>query len=141
MLFSARILLTLGVCLGGMPGCADSGASFSVTPLRGKVVVNGTPASAGIVTMAPVSQSETKGDPGKPAVALIENDGTFTMTTYQPGDGVIVGKLEVSAGSADEDKPWPTTLSAPIPFESNRKISAILIEIEKNGQGKIRPLP
>lgn len=135
-----RISVRAGLLLA-VVGCGNSGSGFSITPLRGKVIVDGTPATGGIVTMTPLAQEGAKGETGKPAVALIGSDGTFQMTTYREGDGVIVGSLEVSAGTADENKPWAAVLNAPIPFESNRKISNVLIEVGKDGSGKIRPLP
>ena len=66
--------------------------------------------TAGLLILSPIE--EAPGDKpttnlGKPAQALIQSDGSFTMSTYGTNDGAVVGKHRVVLNLAvlDEDDP------------------------------------
>ncbi|MGD9635260.1 MAG: hypothetical protein AB7G28_09120 [Pirellulales bacterium] len=72
-----------------------------MVPIRGEVVVDGQPlrdVTQGIVRYAP----KQSGGAAREATARIRPDGSFEMTTFQKGDGVVAGdySITVSAYSA-----------------------------------------
>jgi hypothetical protein len=74
-------------------GCSRS--PYELTPVTGKITVDGKPLSQAKVMFAPVEIGESI-NPGKPAFGLLEDDGSFTLTTYERNDGAIVGEHWVS---------------------------------------------
>jgi hypothetical protein len=42
---------------------------------------------------------------GRPATGTIEPDGSFQLTTFEPGDGVVIGTHTVTVHSTDELSP------------------------------------
>jgi hypothetical protein len=95
--FSCRSLVATGV-LGAaamlvLTGCGN-GDNFSTAPVTGKVVLNGEPVTEGSITFSPISDGKSELS-GKPASGTIQSDGTFTLTTYEEGDGAVVGKHRV----------------------------------------------
>jgi hypothetical protein len=75
-----------------LAGCG--GSEFDVAPAKGKVVCRGLPVSAGTVIFSPIAES-TAGEPGKPATATVQPDGTFVLSTYSEQDGAVIGKHRV----------------------------------------------
>jgi len=53
------------------------------------VTIDDQPLGGGRVVFAPISRDGVHA--GKVAFGDIQSDGTFTLTTYRPGDGAIVG--------------------------------------------------
>lgn len=84
--------LVVSACL--LTGCAG-GDEFSTAPVSGTVMFNGKPVSGGTVMLTPVSEGESE-MPGKGAAARVQEDGSFVLTTYEEGDGAILGKHIVS---------------------------------------------
>lgn len=58
-----------------------------IVPVSGKVTYNGQPLKFGSVTFQPQK--------GQPARGEIQSDGTFTLSTFKPGDGAVVGPHKV----------------------------------------------
>ena len=84
-------------------GCSGGGA-LDTAEVTGTVTYNGKPLPYGSVSFRPKA--------GSPATGKIQSDGSFTMTTYNNGDGAIVGThevliiaTEVDAGTAPEVQP------------------------------------
>jgi hypothetical protein len=67
-----------------VPGC-DSGPK--VVPVSGKVLYHGKPLQFGTVMFQPPT--------GQPAIGEIRPDGTFSLSTFRPNDGAVVGKHKV----------------------------------------------
>lgn len=65
----------------GTVGCGDG--LPSVTPVEGKVLLNGKPFTTGRVMTMP--------DAGRGAGGEIRPDGTFVLTTFNDGDGALPG--------------------------------------------------
>lgn len=63
-----------------LPGCRRGP---TVVPVQGVVEVDGKPLPSGAVMVVPRD--------GRPASATIGPDGRFTLSTYKPGDGAILG--------------------------------------------------
>jgi len=58
-----------------------------VVPVSGVVEVDGAPLTSGAITVVP--------DRGRAASGTIGTDGRFTLTTFVPGDGAILGRHRV----------------------------------------------
>jgi hypothetical protein len=80
MLIPVALLLTLLCgCGSGLP---ERGK------VTGKVTFNGKPVPEGTVTFYPAT--------GRSASGRIQPDGTYTLTTFDEGDGAIVGPNDVT---------------------------------------------
>ncbi len=82
-------LIVLGCVL--LAGCARNSAT---APVVGMVTHDGQPVGVGQVVFQPVS-AEDKNYPGKPARADVQPDGSFTLTTFEQGDGALLGSHRV----------------------------------------------
>jgi hypothetical protein len=87
------------VSIASLVGCSES--PYPLAKVRGKVLIDGVPLSAGKVLFAPIAQGESN-DAGKPAIGLLATDGSFTLTTYDDEDGAIVGEHWVTIFGAPE---------------------------------------
>ena len=76
--------VALGLALAALVGC-DRGPTL--VPVTGKVLYKGKPLEFGSVMFQPPS--------GQPAVGEIQPDGTFTLSTFRPDDGAVVGTHKV----------------------------------------------
>lgn len=74
-----------------LPGCGGSEASYSgpMIPVKGIVRFRGAPLVRGTITFEPE-------DIGREAHGEIQNDGTFVITTFKDGDGVVPGTFRVA---------------------------------------------
>ena len=61
-----------------------------VAPVRGIVKMDGKPLPGGRVMFQPIATGEKK-IVGQAALGHIQKDGTFVLTTYEEGDGAIIG--------------------------------------------------
>jgi len=120
-------------------GCGGSAEKFPLSQLRGTVTVEGKPVGNGTIIMNPVAQAGATGNPGKGASSTIGPDGSFTMTTYQDGDGVIIGEVEITAAADDPAQQWPANLKAPVNYTIDPAVHSIELDIQKDGTGKITP--
>ncbi|WP_437201134.1 hypothetical protein [Planctomicrobium sp. SH664] len=127
-------LIAVLCSLAFQSGC-NSGESFTVAPVVGKVLCEGKPVSEGMVQFSPVASTGNR--PGKTAAAMINSDGTFVLSTYGPADGAVIGTCDVMVGSADPLKPWSKELSRPIRFEVKPGRNEVLIEVLTDGTGKV----
>lgn len=59
-----------------------------VFPVSGKVTFQGRPPVGALVVLAPVNGSGTD---GVAPTATVQNDGSFSITSYEPGDGAPDG--------------------------------------------------
>lgn len=86
--------LFIGVVLGSLAagGCGRQGVP-PMAPVRGQATLDGTPLAKGIVMFHP---DRTKGLKGRMAVAVIGPDGRFELSSFDPGDGAIVGPHAVA---------------------------------------------
>lgn len=86
-----RALLLLSSVLL-LVGC---GTESATVPVSGTVTYNDEPVTQGRVMFVPISQ-DNPSHPGKSAYAEVAADGTFTLTTYEEGDGAIAGTHRVT---------------------------------------------
>src|SRR5262245_27756324 len=90
---SCRRGLLVLTCLGALflPACGKS-ARQPVHPVRGQVLVEGRPAAQAIVTFHPPGTNAREFRPS----AQTDEQGNFTLTTYETGDGAPEGKYAVT---------------------------------------------
>lgn len=101
------------VPLGLMCGCGGGGGDrLSTVPAGGTVYVDDQPAGAGTLTLTPVASGE--GDTRPVIGGEVQADGTFTLTTYDPGDGAPAGDYSAtySAGGGDAGSADPEAMMA-----------------------------
>lgn len=80
---STRLLFVVAsLCLTPLSGCGKSG-EFETAPVVGTVAFDGKRLSQGTVVFIP--------EKGKMALGVIQSDGSYSLETYVPGDGAIVG--------------------------------------------------
>lgn len=77
-----------------LAGCERGPQMVQVT---GKVLYNGQPLKFGSVTFQPPT--------GQPARGEIQSDGTFSLSTYRPGDGAVVGRHKVRVACYESQRP------------------------------------
>lgn len=90
------------VLLGGCSGDED----FRTAEVQGQVLCQGQPVPGAVVLFRPVSESGTAVS-GKPANGNADESGRFVLSTYEIGDGAVVGKHYVSVTSEDPNAPLP----------------------------------
>jgi hypothetical protein len=91
-----KSLTVMIALLGACSGCGTSaGAKASLIPVKGNVTYKGQPLAQGTVTF----ESQ---DSGKRAMGKLQADGTFVMTTYTEGDGVVAGEHSVIITGVDK---------------------------------------
>ena len=92
------VLMGLGCLL--MAACANPD-HFPLAETRGRIVCEGQPVPHARVFFEPLQTGESA-LVGKQAFAVAEADGTFVLTTYESGDGAVVGRHRVRV-----DRPHP----------------------------------
>ena len=81
------------LALALVSGC---GQSASVAPVHGRLTCNGKPVKEAVVLFSPLGGSENARETGKAASGSTDGDGHFTLTTFKPGDGALVGRHRAS---------------------------------------------
>jgi hypothetical protein len=84
-------------CLAAILVIAGCQQGPTMVPVTGKVLYNGKPLKFGSVVFQPPS--------GQPAQGEIQSDGTFTLSTYRPQDGAVVGKHKVRITCYESQRP------------------------------------
>ncbi len=98
-----------------LAGCKS--AEHQTAPVKGKVTSKGQPVTSGQLFFYPLEeQRDGRKNPGKPAFANIEKDGTYRLSTYGQFDGAVVGRHRVSyvnSGGGDEEEGKPPAYLMP----------------------------
>lgn len=88
-------------------GCGEK--KFQVAPVSGVCNCNGEPLSAGLVVFEPVPESGADlKQAGRAAAGVIQEDGTYVLSTFGNNDGAIVGTHRVlvfAPALEDDDAP------------------------------------
>jgi hypothetical protein len=92
-------------------GCGD-GSDYQLAPVHGKLMMGSRPLAGAKVMFAPVAKEGNKG--GKAAVGLTGEDGTFTLTTYDDGDGAVVGDHWVTVFAPKVEQPRAAAPGDPV---------------------------
>ena len=88
---SGLIILILGV----LAGCSDDGLGQRYR-VSGRVVRQGQPVTKGTVNFVPVDLTTSRAASGE-----IQTDGSYTLTTKDPGDGALAGDYRVVINLAE----------------------------------------
>lgn len=87
------------VTLAGLVGCGGKDRPETVK-VFGKVTHAGQPVTSGTVTFHPVGFAS--GEANRPALGVLQPDGSYALSTYEAGDGAIPGKYEVAVVSVEK---------------------------------------
>src|SRR5262249_9986965 len=79
-------MVLLAVILIGVAACGP-GNGLNLAPVSGKVTYKGQPVKNGTVMFEP---DESKGNSGPQAIGTIKSDGTYILSSQDPGDGAVV---------------------------------------------------
>lgn len=94
------LLLCLATAGCGGPAEADRPV-VELQPVRGQLLVDGKPAPGALVTLHPRNQSALG---FVSPFGEVAEDGSFTITTYEPGDGAPAGEYTATVS-------WPVLLN------------------------------
>ncbi len=99
---NSAVRLAAGLCsvvlLVGLLGCSGGAKQAATGKVSGKVTYQEKPVEAGSVTFVPIAEgaSADTGVATKPAGGAVKSDGSYVLTTYQDGDGAIVGRHKIT---------------------------------------------
>jgi hypothetical protein len=120
-------------------GCG--GGEFKTAKVTGKVTVGGKPVTSGDVMFMPLGKNE-EGRSGKAARAQIQQDGSYSMTTYDAFDGAVIGKHQVTLfnpgvpvvddPNADDDAPMQKSSLSPEELASLKKPREVEVKAGDN---------
>jgi hypothetical protein len=82
-------------------GCGGNSPRPPMGKVSGKVTYDGQPVDKGRVTFIPASGDGDSG--GTSAMGVIESDGSYSLTTFNTGDGAMVGQHIVTVVVPTED--------------------------------------
>jgi len=85
------VALMLVALLLLVSGCGDGRPKR--VPVSGRVLIDGKPLSYGFVRVVP--------EGARPASGKIGPDGRFTLTTFEPGDGAVLGTHAMSVAGVE----------------------------------------
>ncbi len=102
------LCVSLLVCFSLVSGCGES--LPKTVPVRGRVTWQGKPLPMGTVTFQPAESGP--GGPLRPAVATIESDGTYQLSTFRTHDGASPGEYTVAIHAST---PPPMEAGSPPP--------------------------
>jgi hypothetical protein len=78
-----------------MGGCGTDPSKPPLGRVHGRVTYNGKPLTNGSVIFTPVA-GPTGGATGQIAAGQLGSDGSYTLTTFEKGDGAILGQHVVT---------------------------------------------
>jgi hypothetical protein len=112
-LISSRVYVKLIVVVGLLTvcclGCGKNG--LKTKQVKGTVTFKGAaPPTQGKITFAPIEPA--KNFPRRPASGNFDASGTFTLTTFEKGDGIIPGRYQANVACWREPPTLETRLSA-----------------------------
>lgn len=130
-----------------MLGCSD-GRPAGAKPtheVSGKVTMGGSPVAGATVTFSPTGDQP-------PAFGRTGTDGTFTLTTYDSGDGAVAGSYKVrvtkSAGGSGapegpeggHDPDNPEAFQTPMQYEEQARTGPSSLLPEQYASDETTPL-
>jgi hypothetical protein len=101
-----RILLVAGLGLAAsIAGCSRDPNLPKLGKVYGKVTYDGKPLDAGRIVFTPATGKG--GETGQSATGEINSDGSYEMTTFNTGDGAILGQHIVTVVVQKGELPKP----------------------------------
>ena len=101
----SRLSVACGLLL--LVGCGEDWHAETY-PASGKVLLNGRPAADVVVELRSVGEQPDSRN-SRPW-AIVQSDGTYSLTTYEKGDGAPPGDYAVTLR-------WPSDISTPSHFD------------------------
>ena len=96
--------------------------------VSGKVIYQGEPVTVGTVTFHPEGE-------GNPAVGLLGEDGSFTLSTYAPDDGAVVGTHSVTIDIPPPLDGTPPEDAFSVPDEyTSPETTPLKVEVTEEGE-------
>lgn len=83
---TSNCLLVLVCALAGTAGCSDGRPER--VPVSGQVLIDGMPLTKGFVRFTPPDS--------RAAAGSLDEDGHFTLTCFEPGDGAVLGTHRIT---------------------------------------------
>ena len=129
---SARcLLLSLAACLTAGCGAQRDPKLPATVPVSGKVSLKGAPLEIGTITFHPDENSK-----GNPADGRLLAGGEFALSTYQSGDGAVLGKHKVTIQippRLDGEPPRPASLFVPKEYTAVQS-TPLTAEVTEKGE-------
>lgn len=98
------LALVLAALLGTLPSGCRPAYKLEVAPVSGTVRCNGNLITEGYVLFTPIPKAGAdRSSSGKSAYGNIRPDGTYTLSTYDPEDGALIGSHEVRVYKPDPE--------------------------------------
>jgi hypothetical protein len=91
-----RLAAAVALCFGSI-GCSGAAGRPPLAKVSGTVTHNGKPVTTGSVVFTPIGDSQSGS--ARIATGQIESDGSYTLTTYDTGDGAVLGQHIVTVES------------------------------------------
>jgi hypothetical protein len=110
-------LLTMLAAACALASCGP-GNGLTMGRVSGVVTYKGEPVEFGDILFVP---DESGGNQGVPSMGKIGKDGRYTMSTQDPGDGVIAGRHKVGIRVLDPEPVSKTEAPAPDPETASGK--------------------
>lgn len=130
--FSCVALLSLGGLI--LTGCSNSAGKdhLPTFAVKGVVKVDGKPSGRAMLQLTPVN-----GKPDQPgASGTVADDGSYSLQTYAPGDGVPEGSYTVSLGP-DFAKFMPVPPVKPLTIQVDKPNTSMELDFQSAGQGAV----
>ncbi len=115
---TTRRLLAAVLAAGGLMAAGCGGDMPLTAPTHGVVELDGTPLSSGTIRFIP------KG--GRSGHGIIQSDGTFSVSTFEDGDGALISTHNITVVS------WKGSVVDPLHSESGAASMKSLIPSEFN---------
>ncbi|MBN1589190.1 MAG: hypothetical protein JW888_06730 [Pirellulales bacterium] len=112
-------MATVAVMTVTMAGCGDGRPKRVV--VSGQVLIDGKPLDRGYIRLIPIG--------ARPASAPIDPDGRFTLKTFEPGDGAVLGTHPVSVVAVESISSSKQRWHAPKKY-ANAKSSGLTAAID-----------
>lgn len=102
--YGLQIILAMAACVP-FQGCGGKDWHVSTYPAHGRVTINGEPAGGAVVELHSTNEAKPDVRNSRPW-AVVKNDGTFSLSTYESGDGAPPGEYAVIVR-------WPPDVNQP----------------------------
>ena len=118
-------ILTVGtlvaLALATSSGCGKSGPK--TVPVSGRVTYSGKPVTKGDVVFQP--EEVAKGQPFRPSIGKLQEDGTYRLSTFTLNDGITPGTYRIVvhsliSGPTPEQPTLPHVWAVPTRYTSTQ---------------------
>jgi hypothetical protein len=116
-IYRLKLCLVLLASAASLSGCGTDPDKPKLGRVWGKVTYNGKAVTKGVVSFVPSGGPGAQ--TGQPATGEIGADGSYSLTTFESGDGAVLGEHKVIV-QAREDDPALKGHGMPIPDKDGR---------------------